>query len=150
HAGHLRWSSLLFGHGADDACRHATQRGVCINPLELCASVHDVKIALLWEGADECHRPVAVRIHGIGAIKGGGVILSSQSGDVLLVKGAGRGRERGETDETARDELTPTVGAGAVPAVAMNNVVSRHAEDAIGTGPGASRKGWRKADNASR
>src|SRR5437660_7660459 len=95
-AGQLRWSSLLFGQGAAEAC--CETGGVCIDVLELSASVHDVKIALLGEGADERHRPVAVRIHGIVAIYDGDVIFSSQSGDPVRVKCAGRGCKRDETD----------------------------------------------------
>src|SRR6266487_1906696 len=128
-AGHLRSPSLLFGHGAGDACCEATLR-VCNDVLELSASVHDVKIALLREGTAPCHRSVAVRIHGVCAIRGAGLIFSGQSGDPVRVKRARRGCERDETNETAREKVTVTVAVGAVPAFGEINVVSRYVVDA--------------------
>ena len=53
---------------------------ICNDPLELSASVHDVKIAVF--GAVHTHprhRPVAIRIHGIGAIRMELQICSSTS-----------------------------------------------------------------------
>ena len=95
----------LFGHGAAVAC-HNGAGWICIDPLELSASLHDVKIALLGTvHTRPRHRPVAVRIHGIGAIKDGVDICSINSPDRILVKGAGRGRERDETDPTDRGEV---------------------------------------------
>jgi hypothetical protein len=128
-AGYLSKPSLLFGHGAAVACYHAGTGWVCNDPLELSASVHDVKIAVL--GAVHTrprHRPVAVRIHGIGAIRMDLHICSSSSYDQILVKGAGRGRERDETDLTDRAEVNDAIAEG--PAVGELNVVSRHVIDA--------------------
>jgi len=51
------------------------------------------------------HRPVAVRIHDIGAVRMDLEICSSTSYNQILVKGAGRGRERDETDLTDRVEV---------------------------------------------
>src|SRR6266446_3162963 len=91
---------LLFGHGAATVCERGTG-GVCIDPLKLSASVHEVEIAVLSAAeVRPCHRSVAVRIHGIGAIDDYLVILPIRSIDVVLLKGAGRGRERDETDDT--------------------------------------------------
>src|SRR5256885_10455352 len=67
---YLSKPSLLSGHGAAVACYHVGTGWVCNDPLELSTSVDDVKIAVL--GAVHTrprHRPVAVRIHGIGAIR---------------------------------------------------------------------------------
>lgn len=107
-AGHLRRSSLLFGHGAAVACDPEGAVGICIDPLQLGVSVHDVKIAVLDAAADQpCHCPVTVRIHGIGAICNDVYVISGlRSNNPVVLKGAGRGRERDETDGTARDELT--------------------------------------------
>ena len=59
----------MFGHGAAVAY-HNGAGWVCIDPLELSTSVHDVKIAVLGAVYTRSrHRPVAVRIHGIGAIE---------------------------------------------------------------------------------
>jgi len=119
----------LSGHGAAVACYHVGTGWVCNDPLELSASVHDVKIAVL--GAVHTrpgHRPVAVRIHGIGAIRMELDICSSISYDQVLVKGAGRGRERDETDLANRVEVNDAVAEG--PAVGQLNVVSRHVVDA--------------------
>jgi hypothetical protein len=44
--GHLSWLFLLFGHRAAFAQINGA-RGVCVDPLELSASFHDVKIDLL-------------------------------------------------------------------------------------------------------
>src|SRR5438552_16650094 len=73
-------------------------------------------------------------------------ICSIQSQDQVTVKGAGRGRIRDQTDDTKWDGCWFTMGATDVPAFGVPNVVSRHVVDAI-IGPGAARKGWRKADN---
>src|SRR5206468_9774607 len=146
-AGYLSKPSLLFGHGAAVACYHVGTGWVCNDPLELSASVHDVKIALLGAGYTRPrHRPVAVRIHGIGAIRMDLEICSSTSYDQVRVKGAGRGRERDETDETGRAEVNDAVAE--FPHVGMINVGSRHIVDA--KCPCTSRKGWRKADDGSR
>src|SRR5947207_10362315 len=119
--------SLLFGQGAAVACYHAGRGWVCNDPLELSASVHDVKIAVLGSTQPR-HRPVAGLIHGIRAIYDGVDIVSSNSHDCLLVKGAGRGRERDETDLTVREEVIGAIAEG--PAVGELNVVSRHGVDA--------------------
>ena len=124
-AGHLRSASLLFGHGAA-AAYYSGAGGICVDKLEFSASVHDVKIAVLF-AVPPCHRSVACRIHGIGAIKVGGVICSSQSGDPVRVKGAGRGCKRDETDETAREEVRGGSVNGArapVPAFASTEATS--------------------------
>src|SRR6266536_4436885 len=122
--------SLLSGHGAAVACYHVGTGWVCNDPLELSASVHDVKIAVLGTvHTRPRHRPVAVRIHGIGAIKDEVAICSSSSSyDQILVKGAGRGRERDETDLADRVEVNDAITEG--PAVGELNVVSRHVVDA--------------------
>ena len=44
--GYQRSFCLVFGHGAAGACCPGTG-WVCIDPLELSASVHDVEIAVL-------------------------------------------------------------------------------------------------------
>jgi len=49
-AGPPDMASLLFGHGAAVAYYHSAG-WVCIDILELCASAHDVKIAVLGEAA---------------------------------------------------------------------------------------------------
>src|SRR6266542_1817402 len=93
------------------------------------SSAHHVKIEVL--GAVHTrprHLPVAVRIHGIGAIKDKVEICSSISYDQILVKGAGRGRERDETDLADRVEVNDAIAEG--PAVGELNVVSRHVVDA--------------------
>ena len=64
------------------------------------------------------------------------------------MKGAGRGRERDESDLTIREEVNVAMAEG--PAVGELNVVSRHVVDAKSTSPCTSRKGWRKADDGSR
>ena len=89
-----------------------------------------IKITVLL-AVPPCHRPVACRIHGIGAIKDGVEICCILSGDYVRVKGAGRWRERDETDETERDGLF-IIGAPRAeePAFAVINVVSRHVADA--------------------
>ena len=105
--------SLLSGHGAAVACYHVGTGWVCNDPLELSASVHDVKIAVL--GAVHTrprHRPVAIRIHGIGAIRTDHEICSSISYDQILVKGAGRRRERDETDLADRVEVNDAIAEG--------------------------------------
>ena len=71
---------------------------------------------------------MAVRIHGIGAIRMELHICSSISNDQILVKGAGRGRERDETDLADRVEVNDAIAEG--PAVGEFNVVSRHVVDA--------------------
>src|SRR2546430_2266459 len=77
--GYLSKSWLLFGHGAAVACYQGAGRGwVCYDPLELSASVHDVKIAVLL-AVVPCHHPVAGLIHRIRAIKDGVDICSSNS-----------------------------------------------------------------------
>src|SRR5207237_5421775 len=101
----------------------------CNDPLERSTSVDDVKIAVLGSvHTRPRHRPVAVRIHGIGAIRMDLEICSSTSYDQILVKGAGRGRERDETDLTDRVEVNDSIAEG--PAVGELNVVSRHVVDA--------------------
>ena len=118
----------MSGHGAAVTC-HNGAGWVCINPLELSASVHDVKITVLGTVYTRPrHRPVSVRIHGTGTIKDGVDICSSNSPDRILVKGAGRGRERDETDPAGRVEVNDAIAEE--PAVGEFNVVSRHVVDA--------------------
>ena len=116
-------SSLLFGHGTAAAYYLGGIGGVCIDPLELSASVHDVKIAVLG-AVPPCHSSVAGRIHRIGTINDVLVILCKLSPDQVRVKGAGRRRERDETDGTERDDVGAIAGG---PAFAVINVDSLHA-----------------------
>jgi hypothetical protein len=55
-------------------------------------------------------------------------ISSSTSDEQILVKGAGRGRERDETDLADRVEVNDAIAEGR--AVGELNVVSRHVVDA--------------------
>jgi len=75
-------------------------------------------------------------------------IERSHRPDRVRVKAARRGRERDETDQTARKEFNRA--RAEVPAFGVIDVVSLHAEDAVGNGPCTSRNAWRKADNGSR